>query len=321
MNRETYYSAIENVGGHFLLRFIARNRPKILMYHRVIDNPHTIGVKPTVFFEQMDYLKNNFNVIPMRSLVKMLTSGNTIKNAIALTFDDGYFDFYQNAWPTLKALNLPCTLYVTTKFVNRDCWLWPDIIKHTLINTKMTTFSDIFNGHMNLSKELINSNWSILANSALTLRNDERHKYISDLANTLKVQITGIPPDNFSAVTWHQLKEMSQEGLDVGSHTVSHPILSQLSSKDLRLELKKSKSIIEQKLGIEVDGICYPNGTPIDYNEATIQESKDIGYRYGVVAHDNKLKDIWRLGRQPGAFSLAEFKAAVCNARLRDWKK
>lgn len=321
MNRNLYYKLMEKTGGYWLLRLATRKRPKILMYHRITNDPETPGVSPEIFSEQMKYLKRHFNVVPILDLIEMLKKKNVTNNCVALTFDDGHYDFYKNAWPILKSLDFPCSLYVTTKFVDRDCWLWPDMVKHILLSTHLTEFNDERAGELKLTKDLVNKNWSILANIALNLDSDTRKEYISSLATNLNVELTESPSDKFSAVNWAQLEEMSREGLDIGSHTVTHRILSQLPMEELKYELEQSKAILEERLSIKVEGICYPNGTITDYNETTVQESKILGYSYGLVAHDNGLTDIWRLGRQPGAFSFEEFKASVCNARLRDWKK
>jgi peptidoglycan/xylan/chitin deacetylase (PgdA/CDA1 family) len=113
------------------------------------------------------------------------------------------------------------------------------------------------------------------------------------------VPILNSPQSPFHAVTWPQLTEMVNEGLAVGSHTVTHPILSSLSVEELHYELATSAITIHQHLGIPPTGICYPNGRPEDINEDVIKTAKQLGYTYGLMGRNSKFnpKRTFKIGR------------------------
>ncbi len=83
-------------------------------------------------------------------------------------------------------------------------------------------------------------------------------------------------------LTWEEIKAMSEDGMFVGSHALSHPHLSALDDEQLRKELVDSKRILEEKIGRRVDLLSYPGG---DYNERVIQFVKDAGYQAALSVY------------------------------------
>lgn len=121
-------------------------------------------------------------------------------------------------------------------------------------------------------------------------------------------------------LSWDEIREMSNYGIEFGSHTCSHPYLSQLSEDEIRGELVRSKSMIEGKIGKEVEFFCHPYG---DWNEQTKRLVGECGYigafsrsGFSSVNTNNDLYDLRRVGT--GQFScLEDFKAALLGTY--DW--
>src|SRR5690606_3680562 len=94
---------------------------RVLTYHRV-DEPGAgvyprIMVPPREFARQMQYVASRYNVIAMQDLVRFVEEGRPLPpRPILITFDDAYVDFAENAWPILRQLGLPATLFVPTAF-------------------------------------------------------------------------------------------------------------------------------------------------------------------------------------------------------------
>jgi peptidoglycan/xylan/chitin deacetylase (PgdA/CDA1 family) len=105
------------------------------MYHRVNGGNGVDGLNVDVFREQLRMIKKDFHPMALDDLVKAGERGTLPDNAVALTFDDGYRDFYEHAFPLLEEMGLPATLFVTTGFVSGELWLWPDQLKYVLENT------------------------------------------------------------------------------------------------------------------------------------------------------------------------------------------
>ncbi len=276
-------SMIESLGGLKVFQWLNRNKPQILMYHRIINLPNVHGLSPELFEKQLEFLAKNFRVVPIETLLDELSTGRLKPNTTALTFDDGHFDFYTNAWPLLKKYKLPATLYIATGFIDGSHWLWPDLIKYILLHSQVPSIKLEPLGLLATTPEHLERTWHTIGDYALTLNVDARDALIQQLAQLAGVSIPHLPEWPFSSVTWPQLQEMCAEGLDVGSHTISHPLLTKLDSATLTHELSDSAATIKTQLGRQPKGICYPNGRPEDINPETILKAQEAGYTYGLL--------------------------------------
>lgn len=311
MNQELV-NLLDNIGVLSLSRNLHRARPIILMYHRILNSEYIPGVSPAVFESQLKYLRERFNVLSVNQLVSDITCNKIQPLSVALTFDDGHRDFYDNAWPLLKKYELPASLYVTTGFIDKNCWLWPDYLRHVLMSTKEQDINIPEIGTLPINRVKLLATWNTIGDYCLALQSEDRWPFLRQLAKWLDVREEGEPKPPFSPLTWSQLREMHQEGLDVGSHTVSHPILSSLGQSDLNIELKHSYRRIEQELGSPPTGICYPNGLSQDTSPA-VEECANQFYRYGLVGYPAPVsgKSIMHLGRWAGTSTLSKFKQVM----------
>lgn len=279
---------MEYSGALRLARHIKRRQPAILMYHRIIDNAMIPGIHPDIFSEQLGYLKKHFHIMNMQQFFSAFQSNQHPDNTLVLTFDDGHADFYTHAWPRIQAEGLSATLFITTGFVDHKLWLWPDLLRYILLNTKPGTETLPEVGTIDVSSGNLLHTWNRLGDYCLNLSTQSRNEFLTLLAKHLAVDISRPPQSPFTAVTWEQLREMSAQGLDIGSHTVSHPILSAADNITLEHELVESKNRIIQELGKIPVGICYPNGMAKDISVLTEQVAAQH-YAYGVVAYPAKV--------------------------------
>ncbi len=290
---------VESCGGLKLLRWRNRMRPQVIMYHRITDAAYTTGLPPAEFEKQISYLANHFRVVSIETLVRELRTDSLQPYTVAVTFDDGHRDFYDYAWPILKKYNLPASLYVTTGFVNGDVWLWPDRLKYVMINSAIKQFTIAPLGVLSFEADKFSSSWNLLGDYCLTLTSELRESFINKLAQITECEVPLQPAVPFLPVTWSQLKEMVADGLDVGSHTVTHPILSGLNHQTITEELANSAQIINRELGYSAKGICYPNGRLCDINDDVIQCAEQCGYSYGLLARNYPItsKNQYLIGR------------------------
>src|SRR5205814_186832 len=118
-------------------------------------------------------------------------------------------------------------------------------------------------------------------NSALKrMPDDVKDQVILRLASSLGIELPDLPPEEYGPITWDQASEMDAAGIQIGSHTATHPILTRVSDERLRLELSDSRSRIEGMLCRDVDLFCYPNG---DYDERVVRAVQTAGYRCAVT--------------------------------------
>jgi peptidoglycan/xylan/chitin deacetylase (PgdA/CDA1 family) len=113
---------------------------------------------------------------------------------------------------------------------------------------------------------------------------------------------------DYAAATWDQLREMNQAGIEIGSHTVTHPILTNVDDEQLRYELVSSKSRLESELNSPVTLFCYPNGTYDDRVEAAV---RDAGYKLAVTTIprlNDQQSDLHALARVPAELDMVYFE-------------
>ncbi len=308
--KQTLKKIIEMTGGFATMQFVSRMQPRILMYHRIIDHPHVAGITPEVFEQQMAYVADKYRVVPVDQAIQELMDGEIKPNTLAITFDDGHFDFYSNAWPILKKYQLPATLYVATDFVGQKQWLWPDLLKYILLENQNNTVTVNGVGEVDICNLGVASAWNQVADFLLEQPTDQRGKIIADIAKATNVDVSEAAAFPFASVNWEQVREMVAEGLDIGSHTVTHPVLSSLNTEQLNIELAQSAQKIKQMIGRPPTGICYPNGRMQDINSNVIDIAKKTNYKYGILALNYAVDDdiLFKIGRIAASSSILNFK-------------
>lgn len=319
MAKQLLFEIAEALGLLWFARFYNRHEPLILMYHRIVKEPLLPGIAPEVFEQQLKYLRQHFRVVPMAQLAEEIRTNTVKPYSVAITFDDGHGDFYTHAWPLLKQHQLPAALYVTTGFLDQKCWLWPDLLRYLLIKTERETVHVEKMGELPLGPTNILKTWNKLGDHCLTLKTEDRWTFLSEIAGQLAVEPGENAKAPFSSVTWDQLREMSSEGLEVGSHTLSHPILSALSPAQLENELTLSYQRIQAEIGKPPLGICYPNGMAKDISKDVERVGASL-YRYGLVAYPATISanKMMHLGRWAGASNFRRFKQVSCRLSRND---
>lgn len=274
-------------GAFDLMRLISSRRALILTYHRFsADGDDDDGKTPaSQFAKQLEYLTSHYDVVPLSRMVERITDLEPLPSRLAaITIDDGYRDAYDVAYPLLRRYGVSASLFVVTEFANRRAWIWTDKARFLTqqaapqrLNMKIRE-SEL---SLELNGETSRRNASERINSIIKRLPDEsKEEAIRRLSLALGVAIPQAPPEEFSSVTWDQAREMYANGVEIGSHTLTHPILTNVGDERLRRELRDSKSHLEEVLGHQVDLFCYPNG---DNDERVQSEVARAGYRAAVT--------------------------------------
>ena len=293
-------------------RIANRSKALILMYHRFSETDDSVSTSARTFDEQLAYLKAHYHLVPLSEIAEYISSGTNLPPGLAaITIDDGFIDAYEVAFPLLRRHNAPATLFVVTDFVDRKTWVWTDKLRFLTLQSEVEEFESTLNGH-SLRFEL-KGRWSRL--DAATQVNDmlknlpevEKEEAIEQVAVTLGVSLPALPPSEYAPLTWDQAREMDSNGVEIASHTLTHPILTLLDDEQLRRELQESRSRLEAVLGHEVRSFCYPNG---NYDERVLKEAACAGYTCAVATvhglNDQQSNPL-ALQRIPGDCDLAHF--------------
>ncbi|MPY87940.1 MAG: polysaccharide deacetylase family protein [Luteitalea sp.] len=307
---------------------LARRSPRILMYHRFGEQPGDIWPGAEIFERQIRYLRSKFHVLSLAELTESLVSGRPRQNAIVLTIDDGYEDFYKVAYPVLRKYDVPATLYVATDFIDGRTWLWPDIVAFILQRTARRSWTS--NGRV--PKQTYDlavpaqrrAAWSGIGTQCVEMDVASRTTLLQALAMELDVDLPPKPTREFKPLNWAQLREMAAHGIEIASHSCSHARLTLCTAQELEHEMLDSKRRIEEMLDRPVRSFCYPFGKPADVNAIVRQAVVDAGYRNAVVAYSDAdlTDDLFGLRRFSVGADLDHFRriasgASVVSAKLR----
>jgi len=243
----------------------------ILAYHRIMEQPENypldegvISTDPKTFEKEMEFCGKHFNCITFQYL-RMFVAGRVtfLKNPLIVTFDDGYRDNYTNAFPILRKYGLTATIFLTVEHINSGELFWWDIAAFAM---KQRESSDTDLRHF--------------FKTLKSLPNTERLKQIHELKEKFKLPLSRIARQT---LTWDEIREMSQNYIEFGSHTMSHPVLSKVSDeRQLEYELRESKRIIEERLGKKVSTISYPVGGPDAFTQHIQSAIEAAGYDFAI---------------------------------------
>ncbi|MFP4416737.1 MAG: polysaccharide deacetylase family protein [Chitinispirillaceae bacterium] len=323
--KDLFWQTLYFCGGFELLHCLYGSA-KVLMYHRFDHKSTFRKISKQTFESQLRMLLKRFRVISLAEYTAIIRSGRLPDpDTLVLTFDDGYQDFYYYAFPILQKYGLPATLFVTTGFIDGDFWMWPDMIEYIVLHSPKSLIHLPLNGvyfRFKLDDYFSRiSAWNTIADYCLTVSNPEKFQIIDSVAKVCDVRIPMAPSPEYQALNWNQLRYMAQHDIEVGSHTVTHPILSRVEkAEDLVYEIQQSKKTISEQLDCDVTSFAYPNGKTGDYTVITKQVIKNAGYRCAVVSYPNSLNpntnDMFELGRSAVGEDDVCFKKKLYNVEL-----
>ena len=270
-----------------LARRISPNVLTVLNYHRIDDVSRTgfdtfipnVTATPAEFARQMDYVKRNYNVITSEHLNAFRQGESDLPPyPMMITFDDGYHDNYSNAFPVLKERNLPAVIFLATDYIDRDVPFYWDFVAYCFSHTQKTSAELPELGLVSWTetkvRKAIVKHW---INSIKRLTEHDKKKAVERLTTLLDVKV---PSHAFSGLhaTWDQVREMNRNGIEMGAHTATHPILTRVSLSRVEEELCRSKQKIEDELGKPVISFAYPNGGPNDFSPDVVTLVKKTGF-------------------------------------------
>lgn len=308
---------------NFIWRFLP-NGIYVFNYHRIgirescPYDREVFSCTPSALELHIEMFKREFIIVSLGELEELIKSNKHEFNKYALiTFDDGYFDNYSEAFPVLKKNEISAAFYVTTDLVGSDLIPWWDEIAFILRYSKGDSYRlpsksipYILNEKTidSVINRIIYDAKRLKGISVLEVLGDVREKFPS-----ATVQFNNDKESIF--MNWTQLSEMVDSGMFVGSHTLSHQVLAQLDLTIQEKELSESKSIIESNLGHTIESVVYPVGRYHCYTSETCQLAKKAHYKFAFnnePGRIGKLSDTHDLNRFCiGSDSLTELKLNV----------
>ena len=259
---------------------------QILVYHRVRQSPDSfLPSTPLASFEkQMECLARRFRVLNLVEAVEALARGDVPDNAVVITFDDGYRDNFDLAYPILTALSLDATIFLTTGVIGTHRLLWHDRVFRAFNETGESTLREFIPrtevaGLENPAQK--QSSLDRVLGYLKSLGPDQRDRRIDELEDRLGVE--GSDPPTRLMLSWEEVRQMQRDGVSFGAHTVTHPTLTRVPLDRAAWEIVESKRQLEQRLQTEVKAFAYPNGRRGDFDASTKQILREAGFTCAVT--------------------------------------
>jgi len=277
------------------------SRLSILMYHRVLAQPDPLfpGEGNTETFNQeMSWLAACFRIMPLHEAVQKLRHEKLPPRTVCITFDDGYADNAEIALPILQKHGISATFFITTGFLDGGR-MWNDTIIELVRQAPgpMLNLSKMGLGQFEIStipqrEQAINALLGKL-------------KYLPLESRQLKVEemctyIPAILPNDLM-MTSEQVKILHDAGMEIGGHTVNHPILARTEDVIARAEIANGKEVLENIIRAPVRAFAYPNGIPgQDYLSDHVRMVRDLGFEAAVSTSHGAARnssDLYQLPR------------------------
>jgi len=256
-----------------LFRFLNRKQALIVVYHGIVEGPgppwYGVDVTMSELRWQLSYLDKHYDIRPLREVVDDTLSPRSPSLA-AITFDDGFANNYDVAFPVLKERNVPATFFLGTGNVGTDSLSWPEEV-YALLQDAQADSVDL-SAHGMESWPLATQAQRDFASVTLLerlKRGPAAHK--DAVLETLRAELGPLRPERteqFRPLSWEQVHALKETGLvDFGSHGVSHDILTRLEPEAMAREIRTSCEVLRERLDTDRVNYAYPNGGPDDFDE------------------------------------------------------
>ena len=264
----------------------------VLIYHRVIDlkqDPKGLTVHPERFEAQIKYLKKAFTILSLRELTARITAGEPLENCVVITFDDGYADNLYCARPILEKYQVPATVFITTNMVGSGREFWWDELERIFLAAPplRKSLRLIIDGREHSWKihdrETAADVYQEMHPLLKYLPHEERERIMDDLFAWSEMD-RDAGRKTYQVLTKEEIRELCRGDLiEIGAHTLTHPVLTVESQERQQLEITKSGKILEQWLDRKTHSFSYPFGLQKDIDENIIQMVKKAGYDCGIA--------------------------------------
>jgi peptidoglycan/xylan/chitin deacetylase (PgdA/CDA1 family) len=285
-----------NCGALPLAVHLAPSAAVILMYHSVQDQPgefaNSIGTgiihATSVFERQMELISRRFHPVTLEEILSFLNGETKLpERAVAVTFDDGFADNAEIAAPILAHYGIRAVFYVTASLIGTKDPPWYSRLRFAFATTRRSEWLDPGTGRTHLFGAPDERENALLAafDSCASLAGNEQEETIGRIEAYLESDLRANSDGLRFMMDWDQVKRLSREGHIIGSHTLTHPNLAHVESKEiLRTELSESKRKIEEAIGSTVEHFSYPHpALSPQWNEETVAMTRRVGYCSAVT--------------------------------------
>jgi peptidoglycan/xylan/chitin deacetylase (PgdA/CDA1 family) len=323
-------------GASFLLtQLSARDSLLVLCYHRIgnanddLYDPFLFSATAEQFDDQLSYLKRRLSLVTLEEALSFIDG--TCKDKaprcrVLVTFDDGYLDNYEIAYPILRSHGAQGLFFLATGMVGSCQVPWWDHIAYLLKTAQRRRFtlrypSDL---EVDMDRDGLMESFKAVLKSYRDPGMEDPARFIRELAEEAQAEDRTQTPRRF--LNWDEAREMTKGGMAIGSHTHSHPELSHLEPDRQYEELSVPRTILKEQLGVEAETLAYPFGGRTNFTDETQRIARELGYRaafsfYGGTNLPGRIlpHNVSRIGVGNHSWSRFRVQTAVCRFTGRYW--
>ena len=314
------------------VRHMNRDQIKILIYHSIAPQESRyvrgirVTVKPTTFDEQLSYLKQHYRIISLHQLILELRDGSVGEKTVVLTFDDGFRDNYEFAWPILRKHGVPATIFLTTDAIVHSQISWDHRLTYLancvrmdylwkLASRRWPALADVPSNRIGQFMALVN----YMINRALPA---DRDTFLAEAFRSLGIADPAYRESELY-LRWDQVREMAANGIEFGNHTCSHANLARLPESEQQREIVAARDAIAQVLPGRKFPFAYPFGGTRHFTELTtriVRDSEHSCALLGTNEANSRDTSLYALSRiKVEEEPLSQFAARIEGLSLRRW--
>lgn len=267
---------------------------RVLAYHRVLDiplednfpdDPELVSASVADFAWQMKFVKRHFTPMGLSEVIHAIDSGSRLPpRTVVVTFDDGHFDNYINAFPILREEGVPATIFLSTDYIGTSRQFWFDRVMTLLyfapagrLAVRSAQVEEVLTDIASRRRT-----GALLVQRLKRTQDPRRQAMLDEVEELLGGSVPTSHAQRPFAMSWEQVGQMARAGIEFGSHAMSHQVLTMLDNDALAHELRESRRLIQAQTGQAVESVAYPVGSADAYDERVISCAKACGYRLGV---------------------------------------
>jgi peptidoglycan/xylan/chitin deacetylase (PgdA/CDA1 family) len=280
-------------GMHHLARQFLSGAGAILTFHRVrpaltvpFQPNRSLEITP-VFLEQLitSLRAADVDLVSMDEVYRRLVGGDSGRRFVALTFDDGYRDNLEYAWPILKRHQVPFTLYVPSAFPEGKGEMWWIVVEEAIAR----------NAEIEVTLDGVDHVFDCVTPEAKAQTFDTIYEWLrgretwAELCDAVREIALGYGIDQErlcrgACLGWNELAVLAADPLTtIGAHTVTHPILSKQNEAEARAEMADGARVLAEKLGRTPIHFAYPVGTTDAAAAREFKLATELGFKTGVT--------------------------------------
>lgn len=240
---------------------------RIIYYHMITENKNDIylwerGITPKIFKEQIKWFKQNYKIIQLKDSIEMIKNGESLNKCLAITTDDGFKENYEYIGNILAEENIKFTMFLTWKSINNKEIIWCDrlmrimnLIAPSKINEKCGLLAKKYRLETKKKSESI-MNWALRSF-------DMEHKelYTRELWEAMFPEVEEEYLLNKQPyLSINQINELLYDGHDIGSHSLSHPLFTNMNCEQVCHEIDESCKLLSKQFNRNISLFAYPFG-------------------------------------------------------------